>query len=355
MRRDQDKKSRRGRTSQRYATDALTPCSGAVRGAVNGEHTEPDLHIIYALYESIQDGSPEDTVFCASEEHTHTVQGITPDLSIGGPHSLVGVNATETVDTFPAGHIGITEQTEELAMNSAESDDSVCEARDDFTSKFPDVCSLASSRGSDTVASTPEDAQADVSHGSDRFTKWQTRGVSTESELPSSVSISLCSSREIHFHIGNQVFPLDLAKCPTVREVRTMWQEEWCVEYASRVRFTVSQGAGCKPRCLGRDDIIPHDACVKLEAVGSILQSLAVCFKQKTAMTAADTEEFSKHTSLLKSLFTLDERGRRVLVSKQHSREARRDPQSSMKCTLTKRVFGRSTQFNLLPLVQDSL
>jgi hypothetical protein len=93
------------------------------------------------------------------------------------------------------------------------------------------------------------------------------------------------------FRIFRDVLPMRVERHNmTPRELIHIWEHDWRVPYASRIKFLAAEDAG-KKYLHPQDDIVPGSPCdVQLHAgVGSILESLAVALKRYGRM---DLQEF---------------------------------------------------------------
>eukprot|EP00930_Biecheleria_cincta_P089543 TRINITY_DN78876_c0_g1_i1.p1 TRINITY_DN78876_c0_g1~~TRINITY_DN78876_c0_g1_i1.p1 ORF type:complete len:212 (-),score=53.34 TRINITY_DN78876_c0_g1_i1:57-692(-) len=91
------------------------------------------------------------------------------------------------------------------------------------------------------------------------------------------------SSNELTFTIGNEELFMRLPDCKgaTAQDVIQIWEREWGVTYANRLRFlAVAPGSGNGFRSLNpRQDTLPP--MVKLEGPGSVLTAVAVGLRQR--------------------------------------------------------------------------
>lgn len=96
------------------------------------------------------------------------------------------------------------------------------------------------------------------------------------------------SPNEITFSIGNEELVMQLPRCKgvTAQDLTAVWETEWGVCYANRLRFLV--GTGNKFRSLNpRQDTLPP--AVKLEGPGSVLTAVAIGLRQRGGGPAAGT------------------------------------------------------------------
>jgi len=106
------------------------------------------------------------------------------------------------------------------------------------------------------------------------------------------------------FRIFTDVLPMRVEKhSMTPQELIHIWEHEWRVPYASRIKFFASEDADKK--CLHpHQDIVPGSPCeVKLHAgVGSILEGLAVALKRYGRMDCQEFQSEKKHQEQKKTM-----------------------------------------------------
>eukprot|EP00747_Dinoflagellata_sp_TGD_P080972 gnl/TRDRNA2_/TRDRNA2_161107_c0_seq1.p1 gnl/TRDRNA2_/TRDRNA2_161107_c0~~gnl/TRDRNA2_/TRDRNA2_161107_c0_seq1.p1 ORF type:complete len:417 (-),score=114.58 gnl/TRDRNA2_/TRDRNA2_161107_c0_seq1:105-1355(-) len=97
-------------------------------------------------------------------------------------------------------------------------------------------------------------------------------------------------TRRLNVQIVEETFRMCLQKEGlTVQEVLTIWEKEWAIRYASKVKFEAASAEDPdvwppkRPtRWLARSDIVPsHPAVIRIEGQGSILSALATALKQR--------------------------------------------------------------------------
>jgi len=83
----------------------------------------------------------------------------------------------------------------------------------------------------------------------------------------------------------------------TTQEILTIWEKEWTIGYASKIRFLAPPGSISK--WTRRNDVLPHNHAIQVEGPGTVLQAVAQQLKMRKtkgnpSSTKASTAEPDK-------------------------------------------------------------
>mmetsp|Transcript_42038 Transcript_42038/g.63492 ORF Transcript_42038/g.63492 Transcript_42038/m.63492 type:complete len:277 (-) Transcript_42038:131-961(-) len=135
---------------------------------------------------------------------------------------------------------------------------------------------------------------------------------------PTSTTAAISQVDKALFEIQKQSFPMKLPQPNmTAADVMEIWEHEWGILYASRLRFAAPEGSSVKWLNAHGHSVPPAPAVVRLEGAASVLQALASELdrrwkggdKQQPSATSASSSSSSKLKTAFASASTSAARG----------------------------------------------
>lgn len=97
---------------------------------------------------------------------------------------------------------------------------------------------------------------------------------------------------EVHFLVAGELLAMRLPRSGmTPREIVSVWEGEWGVRYAARLRFASAPDTATKWLNQDSDEVPPSPAVVKLDGMGSILQGVASALRRRGGSLTLPEEE----------------------------------------------------------------